>query len=61
MPKILSHSGLLCDPKRWYNMTHFDYGGVSEWSMVQPWKGCVGFWSTGGSNPPPSANSPGVR
>ena len=61
MPKILSHSGLLCDPKRWYNMIHFDYGGVSEWSMVQPWKGCVGFWSTGGSNPPPSANSPGVR
>ena len=25
--------------------------------MVQPWKGCVGFWSTGGSNPPPSASS----
>ena len=25
--------------------------------MVQPWKGCVGFWSTGGSNPPPSANA----
>ena len=28
-------------------------GGVSEWSMVQPWKGCVGASPPGVRIPPP--------
>ena len=32
---------------------HATTGGVSEWSMVQPWKGCVGASPPGVRIPPP--------
>ena len=34
-------------------------GGVSEWSMVQPWKGCVGASPPGVRIPPPPPVFPG--
>ena len=41
------------DLKRYQTLeTGFKYiGEMSEWSMVQSWKGCV-LKGTGGSNPP---------
>ena len=35
----------------------FLFGKMSEWSMVQSWKGCVPK-GTGGSNPPLSESTP---
>ena len=45
------------DLKRYQTLeTGFKYiGEMSEWSMVQSWKGCV-LKGTGGSNPPLSEN-----
>ena len=53
IPGHFVRAPLLSSPRFGKIRAVFRLGGVSEWSMVQPWKGCVGATPPGVRIPPP--------